>query len=191
MAKTDIIYCIENDEWMMDVLRTVRDLRLPDWWIGAGFVRGKVWDTLHGYLQRTPLTDIDVIYFDRNDYTAAEATSESTAKEKLYERELEVAMPGQKWSVTNQARMHTFHNTKQYRNATEGLADWVETATCIGVKMDYKNKLLLTTPHGIEDLTNLILRPTSMRKDRLDDFHRRIIEKRWLAKWPKLKVIEN
>lgn len=60
----DIIKAIEKDEWMMDLLRAVKTLNLPDWWICAGFVRSKIWDVIHNFSTRTPLPDIDVIYFD-------------------------------------------------------------------------------------------------------------------------------
>ncbi len=60
----DIIQLIKEDEWMMDILRAVKSLDLPDWWVCAGFVRSKIWDTLHGFKERTPISDIDVIYFD-------------------------------------------------------------------------------------------------------------------------------
>lgn len=66
MTKKDILKLIEKDPWMMKVLDTVQQLNLPDWWIGAGFVRSKVWDYLHGYTVRTHLPDIDVIYFEKN-----------------------------------------------------------------------------------------------------------------------------
>ena len=97
-------------------------------------------------------------------------------------------MPNINWSVTNQARMHLFHNTKPYQSSKKALGDWVETATCVGVKIDDKNKLILTAPHGIDDLVNLILRPTTYTEKNLKEFKKRIEEKEWLIKWPKLKV---
>jgi len=58
---------IERDEWMMDVLRTVQQLELQDWWVCAGFVRTKIWDTVHTFTTRTSIADIDVIHFDNRD----------------------------------------------------------------------------------------------------------------------------
>jgi hypothetical protein len=63
-TEQQITALIEADAWMMNLLRVVKNLKLPDWWICAGFVRSKIWDTLHNYEARTPLADIDVIYFD-------------------------------------------------------------------------------------------------------------------------------
>ena len=189
MTESDILVLIKNDPWMVEILKAVKRLKLPDWWIGAGFVRGKVWDSLHGYTSRTPLSDIDVIYFDEEDFLDSETKEESTKQEKIYEGKLEKLIPGVDWSVTNQARMHVFHNTNPYKSSQEALADWVETATCVGVKIDDKNDFVLTAPHGIHDLVNLILKPTTKTEKNLEGFHTRIANKKWLTKWPKLKLL--
>jgi hypothetical protein len=60
----DIIKLVSEDRWMMEILKAVTSLNLPDWWVCAGFVRSKIWDTLHGFTERTTIPDIDVIYFD-------------------------------------------------------------------------------------------------------------------------------
>ncbi len=176
---------------MMEVINTVNKLNLPDWWIGAGFVTSKVWDYLHDYKTPTPLSDVDVIYFEPNDFDEQEAYSNSTKMEKKYEVELSKLMPKINWSVTNQARMHIFHpGDKPYKNSSEALSRWVETATCVGVKLE-KKRLELTAPHGIKDLTNLILKPTIDSVEGLTNFGGRVKEKDWLNKWPKLIIIES
>jgi len=189
MTKEDIILLIQNDNWMMDILRTVKTLDLPDWYIGAGFIRSKVWDTLHGYSQRTSLPDVDVIYFEKTDFTPDEANSESTSAEISYEKRLEKLLTGVRWSVTNQARMHLFHHTTPYNSSEEALSEWVETATCIGVRLDQNDQLILSAPRGIDDLVNLILRPISNSPEKLATFNQRVKNKKWLEKWPKLKVV--
>lgn len=189
MTEKDILDLIEKDEWMMSVLRAVRTLNLPDWIIGAGFVRNKVWDYLHGYKEPTPRTDIDVIYFDKKDFSKDEAGSDSTKKEIEYEKRLQELMPGPIWSVTNQARMHVFHGHQPYKSAEGGLAMWIDTATCIGVKLEDNNRLALIAPHGIDDLVDLCVVPTITTPERLKIFNDRIEKKKWLTNWPKLKVV--
>ena len=181
MTEKDILILIKKDKWMMDILRVVERLNLPDWWIGAGFVRGKVWDILHGYKKRTPLPDIDVVYFDKSDFSS----------ETEYEKILKKQMPEVKWSVTNQARMHVFHNNKPYANSEEALSKWVETATCVGVRLNKNNKVILTAPWGIEDLVTLILRPTPGTDKNSGSINIRIREKKWIKKWKKLKILDN
>lgn len=60
----DIINIIEEDNRIMNILKAAKSLELPDWWICAGFVRSKIWDTLHDFSERTEDPDVDVIYFD-------------------------------------------------------------------------------------------------------------------------------
>ncbi len=47
----------------------------------------------------------------------------------------------------------------------------------------------IVAPHGIDDLVNLIVRPTPSRKGDLSIFYKRIESKKWLEKWPKLRVV--
>ncbi|HBP51643.1 MAG: hypothetical protein US68_C0011G0022 [Candidatus Shapirobacteria bacterium GW2011_GWE1_38_10] len=189
MTKEEIVELIKSDNWMMEILRTTKTLDLPDWYIGAGFIRSKVWDTLHGYSKRTSLPDVDVIYFNKTDFTANEANNESTKAEILYEKRLKKLLPEVEWSVTNQARMHLFHKTTPYKSSEEALSEWVETATCFGVRLDNNNQLILSAPRGVDDLVNLVLRPISDTPEAVSKFHQRIEDKKWLEKWPKLRVI--
>lgn len=193
LTEKDILDLIKKDKWMMEVLRAAESLHLPDWWIGAGFVRSKVWDYLHGYEIRTPLPDVDLIYFDPSDFTKAEAGEYSTKAEDKYQEILnkhkELCV---KWSVTNQARMHIYHHRKPYINSEEALSEWAETATCIGVCLK-KGELRMIALHGMNDLANLILRPIPGYKSKYkfepNMFNKRISEKNWFSRWPKLRTI--
>ena len=40
---------LSEDEFIIQKLKEVKELDLPDCWIGAGFVRNKIWDYLHGF----------------------------------------------------------------------------------------------------------------------------------------------
>jgi hypothetical protein len=46
-----IIELITKDKWMMNILKAVKSLNFPDWWICAGFVRSKIWNTLHNLMK--------------------------------------------------------------------------------------------------------------------------------------------
>jgi hypothetical protein len=179
MTKGDIIKLIQSDAWMMQILQSVGNLGLNDWWIGAGFVRSKVWDSLHGFSKRTPIPDIDIIYFDK--------TANPIEDEKIKWTLLKRQFPTIKWSVTNEAYRHLKLNRKPYKSSTEALSEWVETATCIGVRLE-NSKIILTAPWGISDLVNLVLRPTKRYENNLALFYKRVGGKEWLKKWPKLKI---
>ncbi len=191
MTTKDIAKVIAQDDWMINVLNTVEKLNLPDWWIGAGFVRSKIWDYLHNFKTRTPIPDIDVIYFDKNDFSKNELDTFTSKKEEEYQKYLTKLFPKIKWSVTNQARMHIYHKRRPYKNSLEALAEWSETATCVGVKLE-KGKIKVGAPWGIDDLVNLKLTKIpnyeKTYKHNPDLFINRIKNKEWLKKWPKLQI---
>ncbi len=65
MTEEDILNLIRKDERMMNILRLAEKLNFPDWVIGAGFVRNKVWDYLHGFDgKEVNANDIDLVYYD-------------------------------------------------------------------------------------------------------------------------------
>jgi hypothetical protein len=177
----DIAARIAGDSWRMRVLAAARSLDLPDWWIGAGFVRNAVWDAIHGYAVRTPLSDIDVISFDPRDL--------DEASEKRHEATLAARMPNVPWSVKNQARMHLVNGDAPYANSTDALARWPETATCIAVRLGQDNHLVIAAPHGIDDLAQLVVRvsPGFVRDPAI--FEKRVRDKRWMSRWPKLTIV--
>ena len=179
MQETDIPKLIEADASMMDVLQAVRSLELPDWWIGAGFVRNKVWDILSGQ-NRTPPGDIDVVYFDSNDL--------SEDREHKYQDRLESVCPTGKWSVTNQARMHVENDDGPYTSSLNAITHWPETATAVAITIDATNHVIFQAPCGVEDLLNMIIRPTPNFKKKLEKYRARLEKKAWASKWPKVRI---
>jgi len=164
----------------MSVLRTVRALALPDWAIGAGFVRNAVWDRLHGFAESTPLDDVDVLYFDRTD--------QSKAAERAFEAQLAAAMPTVPWSVRNQARMHLRNGDRPYADTEDALRYWLETATCVAVRLERDDSLTVIAPYGLDDLLGLRSSPTPRGRERHDAYRARMREKNWPARWPRVHV---
>ena len=185
MLKTeeDVIKLIQSDDNMMKIIHTAGTLDLPDWWICAGFVRSKIWDTLHGFKERTMTPDVDVIYFD--------PAIINEDDEKKLEDELKSLMPVIPWSVKNQARMHVVNQIPPYSSSEDAISKFPETATALGVKLDKENKLVLTAPCGLEDVLHMEIKPTPFfteTKERAAIYEERLIKKNWTAKWPMVKV---
>ena len=179
MTEQDILNLIKEDKWMMNILRIAEKLDLPDWVIGAGFVRNKVWDYLHGFNKsRVDTADIDLVYYDPsgNDQKADEELSEKLKKET-----------GIVWEVVNEAYAHEWNNLPPYKSTEDALSQWPETVTAIGIKLE-NGELKLVAPYGIDDLINLIIRPSPKFAD-INKVKERIRQKRWQEKWPKLKVL--
>lgn len=185
MTEQDILNLISEDKWMMDILHIAEKLDLQDWVIGAGFVRNKVWDHLHGYRKgKVDTNDIDLVYFDPrgNDENADKKLSEELKAET-----------GLNWEVVNEAYAHKWYTIKPppYTSSEDAISKWPETATCIGVKTE-SEKLKLVAPNGIEDLVELAIRPNPafIDKGNVENIViERMKKKKWLEKWPKLKVV--
>lgn len=179
-TEDDIRSLIESDPWMMEVLRAAESLNLPDWWIGAGFLRNKVWNAIEGSTSHSN-TDVDLVYFNPNEI---EPETDWACEDRMKQE-----YPLADWEVRNQARMHYKNNLKPYTSAADGIAHWVETATCTAVKL-VNGRLEFIFCHGIDDLVNLVARPIPMFQgaESIDVFHKRVQEKKWQKKWPHLKV---
>jgi hypothetical protein len=102
------------------------------------------------------------------------------------------AAPIAEWEVRNQARMHYMNGFRPFTSTADGIAHWVETATCIAVKAE-KGKLKFLFCHGTEDLLGLIARPSpSIQGEELMKlFYDRIEQKQWRQRWPHLQVKDS
>jgi hypothetical protein len=181
MTEKDILQIIQNDQWMMGVLNTARDLNLPLWIIGAGFVRNKVWDHLSGKdTDIVDTRDIDLVYFDKNG-------NDEEADEKL-SNELK-SKTGIEWEVVNEFYAHKWNNLPPYSSTEDAISQWPETVTAIGVTFDENNNLKLYAPYGIDDLINFIVRPSPKFKGGIEKVKERVNQKDWVKKWPKIKIL--
>lgn len=181
--KEDVIKLIQTDETMMEMIQAASTLDLPDWWVCAGFVRSKIWDTLHGFDERTLTPDVDVIYFD------PEIIDEEY--EKTLENKLRILMPDVPWSVKNQARMHVVNQIPPYTSSEDAISKFPETATALGVKLDKEKRLVLAAPCGLEDVLHMEIKPTpyfTETRERAVIYEERLIKKNWPAKWPMVNV---
>ncbi|RKF02944.1 hypothetical protein C8N26_2316 [Tenacibaculum lutimaris] len=176
---TELVTIIKSDTWMLSILEAVRSLHLHDCWIGAGFVRNKIWDYKHNS-KRTSLNDIDVIYFDESDITKI--------RELAFKEQLKTMNPTVNWSVKNQARMHLRNGHSPYKNCYKAISYWPETATAIAVHLNTNNQIEFIAPHGLDDLFNLVVKPTPNFD--LTTYRNRITYKGWKDAWEKL-VIEK
>jgi hypothetical protein len=177
--KEELVQLLSANSEMMSELAAVRRLQLPDWCIAAGYVRNYIWDSLHGYTTRTPLNDIDVIYYDK------ENTDE--ASEKRYEQQLRHDTANPLWSVKNQARMHVRNGAEPYLSVQDAMRRWPETVTAVGVRLEEDDRLTVIGPHGLDDIFEFRVRKSPLFDDAAYYRHR-VSSKNWKQLWPKLTI---
>ncbi|WP_417514463.1 nucleotidyltransferase family protein [Minwuia sp.] len=178
MTEADIAMLLAGRDDLRALLETVRDLDLPDCWIGAGMVRNAVWDHLHGVDPATrPASDVDVVYFDPADT--------DPARDAELEATLKTVDGNIDWEVRNQARMHLRNGDRPYRDTEDALRFWPETATAVAARLN-GDRVQIIAPYGTSDLLGLIVRPTPPFRRKMDIFNARQAAKGWAQRWPKL-----
>ena len=177
-ARTEAL--LRADPLRMACLWAARELALPDWALGAGFVRNLIWDHLHQKAEPTPLNDIDLIYLDPSD---PEGTGE-----REYEAWLRIRLPDQRWEVRNQARMHVRQQVPPFASSLEALSHWVEVPTCIGVRLLANDEFQWLAPHGFGHNWSLQVSANPRCRQESRIFIDRIRDKQWQRIWPDLVV---
>jgi hypothetical protein len=187
-AVVDVAGLVLADPWRRSVLDAVDRQRLPDWAVGAGFIRSAVWDARHGYVARTPLVDVDVLCFDRTDLSRArEAEIEELKIEELL-TQAEASVP---WQVRNQARMHLRNGDRPYLDTADALRYWLETPTAVAIRVDDGGSVSLLAPFGTDDLIGMVCRPTPRGREKLLEYRQRMAEKNWRSHWPLVRVLDS
>lgn len=134
------------------VLPAIAKLNLPDWWLAGGAVRNTVWKEIFGKDCKLVINDFDIAFFD----LAGDRTQELAAKTALTEQ-----FPHYQFDVKNQASFARWRTGRRpYHSTEDGVADWLHTATAVGVQLDHRGQWQFFTPYGLDDLLQGIVRPT-------------------------------
>lgn len=145
-------------------------------------MRNAAWDYLHGRQASRPGCDVDVLWFDPERIDAAE--------DRRLEAALRALEPEVGWSVKNQARMHRRNGDAPYASATDAMRYWPETATAVAARRTTRDECDIAAPFGLDDLFELQLAPTpAFAAGKRAVFEDRIDKKRWLAVWPRLRLV--
>lgn len=128
-----------QDKWLMGVLKSARAANLPDWFLAGGVIRNTVWDYLHNYTIRTPIKDVDLIFFDSRDL--------SSEREKKSEEILKSNLNDVNWEVVNQARIHTLYPPfPSVCSSEEAIRYFSEEANCIGIRLEADDSPTICAP---------------------------------------------
>lgn len=171
---------------LMHVLRTARDLALPDWLIFSGAVYQPVLNHLTGRDPDYGIKDYDLGYFDPSDtsYEAEDVVIRRVAAafEPPFKEMVE---------VRNQARVHLWFEGKfgepyePLTSSAQALSRFTTTAFSTGVRLEPDDSLTVHSPFGLEDLFAMRLRPNPTRA--AGGFARTAEAAR--RRWPELTVI--
>lgn len=172
-----------------EVLRTVRELDLPDWMIFSGAIYQPVWNALTGRDPAYGIKDYDVAYHDDSDtsYEAEDVVIQRVAA--AFEPPLRDLV-----EVRNQARVHLWFEKKfgadepypPLEDSAAALKRFVATAFCVGVRLEDDDSLSVWAPFGLEDLFAMRLRPNPLRVKGAGGWERTTGSAK--ARWPEITV---
>lgn len=171
---------------LMHVLRTVRDLDLPDWFLFSGAIYQRVLNDLTGRDADYGVKDYDIAYHDPSDisYEAEDVVIRRVAA--AFEPPLRDLV-----EVRNQARVHLWFEGRfgepygPLAGSAESLERFVSPLFAVAAKLDAADRLTVLAPFGLDDLFALTLRPNPNRPTK--NFDR--VANGIVARWPEVKVV--
>lgn len=171
---------------LMQVMRTIRELDLPDWIIFSGAIYQRVLNHLGGRDLDYGIKDYDVGYFDASDisYEAEDAVIQRVAA--AFEPPLREMV-----EVRNQARVHVWFEGKfgePYSPLTcsaDAPSRFVSPMFAVGARLEKDDAMTIVAPFGLNDLFARVLRPSPDRGER--NFPR--IAANTVARWPEIQVL--
>ena len=179
----EVVRALADIPEIADALQAVASLGLPDWWIGGGFVRDRMWDRMHGFNQPTPSKEIEVLYYD--------PIRTRSDDDRRLEGILREECPGLPWKVTNQAWIHAERRDRPYLSVMDAMRHMPDTASAVAASITRDGRVRVLAPFGVDDLLSLKLRPSPHYQIyKPGRFREWIADKNWIANWPKLRVLD-
>jgi hypothetical protein len=177
---------IRGDPDLMQLLASIRGVRLPQWRLVAGCLYQTVWNVLTGRDRGTGIKDYDVIYFDDSDL--------SWAAEDRVIHAVAAATRGcvGPVEVRNQARVHLWFEARfgtaypRLHSADEAIRRYASIVHAIGVRLEHDDRLDVMAPFGLDDLFSMVIRPNYALENAVSHMCKAL---RAQAIWPEIIVV--
>lgn len=167
------------------ILTRASDLKMPNWYLGAGCIAQTVWNAAHGFEPAFGIKDYDLVYYA--DDLSSESENDYAAKASRLFRDLDIAI-----DVKNEARVHLWYEQHfgykiaPYETVEHAISTWPTTATSIAITTGTDGILKLCAPFGLNDLLGLIVRPNKTQITK-EIYQAKIA--RWISLWPRLHIL--
>ena len=177
---------IPSDPDLMQLLASIRGVRLPEWRLVAGCLYQTVWNVLTGRNRGTGIKDYDLIYFDNSDL--------SWAAEDRVIRRVAAATRGcvGPVEVRNQARVHLWFEARfgtaypRLYSADEAVQRYASIVHAIGVRLDDDDRLDVVAPFGFDDLFSMVIRTNYALENAVSHTRK---ARRARAVWPEVIIV--
>lgn len=172
---------ILGEPMLLAILRHLQAANLPDAWLVAGSIAGRVWNDQASRDALVGIRDLDIAYFDGADLSAETETAIEAGFKNF-------PLP---IDAKNQARVPLWYEAKfgqpcpPYRDTTDAIGSYPTTSTTLGVRLQ-GDRLEVCAPFGLVDLFAGIIRPNG-RLCTEEVYVQKTT--RWVAEWPHLLVL--
>src|SRR3989338_10296406 len=186
MTKTEqLLKILEKNKSVQLILERASELKMLNWYLGAGGIVQTVWNVKHGFNPENGIKDYDLVYYDAGD-TSYETEDVFIQRGKELFKDIPVLV-----EIRNQARVYLWYEKHfgrpidQYKSVEEAIGTWPTTATSVGVRK-INGQFHVHAPFGLDDLLGMIVRANKVKitekiyQDKVD---------RWIKIWPNLKII--
>jgi len=177
---------VRSSKALNKALKLARTLNIDNYYIGAGCVAQTVWNYISDKSLDYGIDDIDFVYFDDKNLDWEE---ENRIKLNVCELYSDL---GIRVDVKNQARVHLWYKEhfgyaiEPYLSLELAINTWPTTATAIGIRKCEDDKLKVYAPFGLNDLCGKIVRANKAQITK-SIYESKV--KKWISKWPDLKII--
>lgn len=177
---------VRSDAHLMALLRTARELDLPQHRVVAGCIYQTVWNALTGRQAGTGINDYDLVYFDAADLSEeSEVGIEGLVRAHLPTLPVPV-------EVRNQARVHLWF--EEYFGipypaltcADEAITRYASVTHAVGVSLTDDGRLDIFAPFGLDDIFGLVVRPNYALPNKATHDRK---ARRVQAIWPELTIL--
>lgn len=180
-----LLQILEKNKSVQSILERASELKMPNWYLGAGGIVQTVWNVKHDFNPENGIKDYDLVYYDANSISY-EAEDAFIQRGKEIFKDIPVLV-----EIRNQARVHLWYEKHfgkpigRYKSTEEAISTWPTTATSIGARKE-KGQFQVYAPFGLDDLLDMIVRANKalitekIYQDKVD---------RWIKIWPNLKVV--
>jgi hypothetical protein len=177
---------IRQSPVLMDVLRGMQALALPDTLLCSGAICNTVWNAL---TERPPLTgikDADVVYFDDSDLSYE---AEDVAIGRAAAQFAEVPIPVE---LRNQARVHIWFPQKfgapypQLKSSAEMMLYFASRTHAVAVRLEDDGRMSIFAPFGLADIFSFRITPNPALDNAATHTKKGARAK---AIWPELTVV--
>lgn len=177
---------LSRNEVLTDVLTRAATLELPGWYVTAGCLFQTVWNVVTDRPPTSGIKDYDIFYFDGTDLSWEAEDAAIKAGQEVF-----AGLPAEV-EIRNEARVHLWYEQKfgvpcPPHESTEAAIDsFAATTCCLGVRLDPGGGWRVYAPHGLSDVSNLVVRPNPVLAPR-EVYEAKAA--RWRDEWPELTVL--